>query len=260
MDRGFLYGDGVFETMRAQDGSILYLEDHLERLRHSLAELRIPADPTFDWKSTLGELLERNALLNTIAVVKIVVSRGVSAGFGLPSPQLPTVCLSAQKYHPLDEALYLKGWRLHVFREGFSPPLARHKTLNYLYFCMARQSAFDAGADEALVLDPFGQITETSAGSLLVRSQGQWWTPASPYRLCGITLHRISSLMQRMGSPVEVRQARLEDIFSAQTVWILNSLMLIMPVSVIDGRLVPECNAEEAARLRRELVRSEDCA
>jgi len=254
MDRGFLYGDGVFETMRAQEGIVLYLEDHLERLHRSLEELRIPVDLSLDWKRILIELLERNALLNTIAVVKIVVSRGTCPGPGLPSPELPTICVSAQEYHLPDEAIYRNGWRLKVFTEGFSPPLARHKTLNYLYFCMARQSALDAGADEALVLDPSGSITETSAGSLLARTQGKWWTPASPYQLSGTTLRQLSTLLHNEGNPVEVRQASLEDLFSAQTIWILNSLMLIMPVFMAEGRPVPDCGAEEASRLRRELV------
>lgn len=254
LDRGFLYGDGAFETMRAQEGVILFLEDHLERLGRALAASKIKLDQDLDWNDILSELLERNDLSNTIAVVKIIVSRGTCPGLGLPAPTLPTVCVSAQEYHPPDEAIYLKGWRLHIFREGFSPPLAMHKTLNYLYFCMARQSALDAGAEEALILDPAGRITETSAGSILVRTRGQWWTPASPYQLSGITLRQLSMLMHEEGTLIEPRKASLEDIYSAQTIWILNSLMLIMPVCMAEGRHVSDSNAEEASRLRRKLV------
>jgi len=260
LDRGFLYGDGVFETMRAEDGVVLFLKDHLERLQHSLAALRILADLShcealsFDWHTIIVELLERNGLSSGIASVKISVSRGVCSGPGLPAPELPTVCLSAQAYHPPPDAVYLKGWRLQVFKEGFSPPLARHKTLNYLYFCAARQSAFDAGADEALILDPYGQITETSVGSILAVTDGWWWTPESSYQLSGITLQRLSMLLHSAGKSVEVRRASLESLFSAQTIWVLNSLMLIMPVSELEGRVVPDCRLEDASRFRRELT------
>ena len=253
-DRGFLYGDGVFETIRAEAGRLLYLEDHLERMNNSLERLGISLGGDIDWEGTLADLIERNGLSGEVAVVKIVVSRGVSAGPGLPAPGFPTVLLSAAKYLPPDEAIYRRGWRLHLFREGFSPPLAGHKTLNYLYYCTARQSALDQGADEALLLDPSGRITETSAGSLLLRTNGRWWTPESPWKLPGTTLRRLSELLKESGSPVEVRQAGPEELFAAETVWMLNSLMLIMPVSAIDGRPVPDCMADEAGGLRGRLT------
>lgn len=254
LDRGFLYGDGVFETMRAQSGTILYLDDHLERLNRSLGHLKIPAELTLDWHKTLGELISRNGLSTTVSVVKIVVSRGVAPGPGLPAEAAPTVFLSALEYHAPSEAAYRRGWNLEVFREGFSPPLAAHKTLNYLYFCMARQSALDSGANEALILDPAGQVTETSAGSIIAQTAGKWWTPASSYSLSGITLHQVSRLMQEAGKPVEFRQAGLKDILSAETLWILNSLMLVMPVSRVEGRPVPDCRSDEASRLRKKLM------
>jgi branched-chain amino acid aminotransferase/para-aminobenzoate synthetase component 1 len=163
--------------------------------------------------------------------------------------------VSAQRYHPPDEELYRRGWHLKVFSEGFSPPLAGHKTLNYLYFCMARQSALDAGADEAIIMDPSGSVSETSAGSLLAKTHGRWWTPESSYRLPGITLRRMTTLMQEAENPIEVRRTTVEDLISAQSVWVLNSLMLIMPVSMVEGRTVLDCSADEASRFRSELVR-----
>ena len=72
LDRGFLYGDGLFETMRGQDGRILYLTEHLERLHRSVKELRIPPVPSIDWRDCLGDLLRRNDLELGAVAVKII--------------------------------------------------------------------------------------------------------------------------------------------------------------------------------------------
>jgi branched-chain amino acid aminotransferase len=250
LDRGFLYGDGLFETIRSENGSILYLHEHLERLRRSMAVLRISVDPTVKWDVILKDLLLENGLLGEVSVVKIIVTRGVCSGLGLPQPSPPTICLTAQKYIPPTSQSYQRGWRLHTFRTGFSPPLSGHKTLNYLYFLTARQAALDADADEALILDSQGKIAEASTGSLLARAEGKWWTPASPHQLPGITLTQVSRLLTEAGQRIESRTAGPADIHSAETVWLLNSLMGIMPVSSIDGIQLSDLAAGEAALLR----------
>ena len=280
LDRGFLYGDGIFTTMRAENGQVLYLNEHLNRLRQSLLELRLNPDlPLHDhsvavpatheksllspplqkggwgdfpvnWKDIIDDLLYQNGLAEEIAAVKIVITRGISAQLGLPTPEQATVFIHARRYDPPAPGTYRKGWRLHVFRDGFAPPLARYKSLNYLYYLMARQAALDAGADEAVVLDNQGKVTETAAGSLLLRTAGQWWTPVSPYQLSGITLAQVIQLLEETGQTVEKRSADAEELFSAETIWVLNSLLGIMPVSGLEGSPIAEPAPEEAGRLR----------
>jgi branched-chain amino acid aminotransferase len=254
LDRGFLYGDGVFETMRAESGRILDLGKHLQRLQRSLAELNIDMRETVDWEGILSGLLTRNDLDRVTASVKIVVTRGIAPVLGLPQSVKPTVFLLSQRYEPPTEDAYRAGWRLAPAQSGFSPPLACHKTLNYLYFLMARQHAHDHGADEAIILDPAGKITETAAGSMLVRSFGRWWTPASPFQLPSVTLDRLLKLLERGGHGVERRSGTLADLENADTVWVVNSLLLIMPASQVAGRLLPNPAGEEAAQWRQSLL------
>ena len=256
LDRGFLYGDGLFETLRAEAGRPLFLADHLQRLTDSLAALRIdlPFDP--DWKAITVGLLQHNGLAERTASLKIIVSRGIGRELGLPAPQQATVCAIAQPYSPPAAESYHQGWRLHLFREGFAPPLAQHKSLNYLYFLTARQAATDLGADEAVILDPGGKVSETSAGSLLACSRGRWWTPASSNRLPGITLHRVAKLLGDAGTPVTDREAKPEDLLGAETIWVLNSLIGIMPVRRVMDRAVADPAAPLAAQLRAALF---DC-
>jgi branched-chain amino acid aminotransferase/para-aminobenzoate synthetase component 1 len=249
LDRGFLYGDGIFETMRVEKGAILYLEEHLERAARSLAPLRIRAEPPPDTDEILGELIRRNGLSEDAAAAKIIITRGVAPGLGLPVPTDPTICLTVHRYIPPAPSAYEKGWGLHIFREGFSPPLAAHKTLNYLYFMVARQAAMDAGADEAVILDPQGSVAETSAGSIIAKSSDTWWLPNSPYQLPGITIRQLTRIMRQHGMEVEPRRSIPQDLMAADTLWVVNSLMGVMPVSKVQGHPVPHVAAEDAARL-----------
>jgi branched-chain amino acid aminotransferase len=253
LDRGFLYGDGIFTTMRAEPGHILYLKDHLERLRESLSRLRIPLPLNVDWESVLKELLRKNHLADQVASAKIVVTRGRARALGLPETEQATVVMCAQPYEPPSPSCYRKGYRLHIFRGGFSPSLSPLKTLNYLFFLMARQTAVDADFDEAVILDAQGGLAETAAGSLLLRSGGEWWTPQSGYQLPGIALRHSVQILKESGCPVARRPAGIAELFSADTVWVLNSLMGVMPVSEVDGRPVAAPASEEADQLREQL-------
>jgi branched-chain amino acid aminotransferase len=255
LDRGFLYGDGVFTTLRVESGRPLYLNEHLARLTHSLSELRISLTDfqEIDWQHVLGELLRRNHMQVGPSAVKIIVTRGIATPLGLPDTQCPTLFIQTRSYQPPSPEEYAQGWRLQVYRQGHAPPLAHHKSLNYLYHLAARQAAVDAGADEAVILDAHGQITETGAGSLLVRTRGRWWTPSSPYQLPGVTLSQLRRLLEERGQPVHSRDAAPEDLASADTIWVLNSLLGIMPGRSVAGVELPDLAAEEANNLREEL-------
>ncbi len=269
LDRGLLFGDGIFTTLRAQDGRPLHLREHLQRLTASARALNLPPDlgqagglrqagglgqaggP--DWPEIIAGLLERNSLLRGPARIKLLLTRGPAPGPGLPQAVRPTFMALAEPYQPPSQAEYASGWRLTVCREGHAPPLAGHKTLNYLYHLLARQRALEAGCHEAVILGPGGELCETSAGSLLVRSDGQWWTPESPFLLPGVTINLVSALLADMGQPVLKRPARPEDLWRAETVWVLGSLMGAMPVAEVDGRALPATLADRAALARRGL-------
>lgn len=253
-DRGFLYGDGLFETMRAQCGEVLYLRNHLERLRASAECLRIRCDFSLDWEHLFRQLLDRNGLADDIAAAKIVLTRGVAPGMGLPAATDPTLCLTVTRYSGPDSSTYAQGWNLVVFPHGYSPPLASHKSLNYLYYMQARQYALDRGADEAVILDCGGGVAETAAGSLLIRNERAWWRPASEFQLHGTTVEVVSALLAEKGSPVSRRDFRPDDLYTADTIWVVNSLMGIMPVRELEGRPVPSPAVLEADGLRKALL------
>lgn len=250
LDRGFLYGDGVFTTMRAERGQVLYLSEHLERLGRSLRDLRLRLPVVDDWEAVLAELLRRNSLAERVAAVKMIITRGCSVLPGLPRTGTSTLVIYAAAYFPPPAASRRDGYRLRIARDGFAPPLSRYKSLNYLYHLAARQAALDDDADDAVLLDCQGRVSETTIGSLLLKTHGNWWTPESPFQLPGITLRGVMKLLEEEGLGVEWRTAREADLFSAETIWVLNSLMGIMPASRLDRYSLAEPGWEEAERLR----------
>jgi branched-chain amino acid aminotransferase/para-aminobenzoate synthetase component 1 len=254
LDRGLLYADGLFETLRAEKGRILFLARHVERLLRSMAVLRLGTTGLPNWEALLPELLSRNGLGQETAAVKIIVTRGLSEGLGLPSTQHPSVFISCRRYAPPSSRSYSEGWRLMIHRDGFSPPLAMHKSLSYLFHLTARQAALDNGADEAVILDASGAVAETAAGSLLLRADGRWWTPASPCQLPGITLRAVCEHMERMGAGVERKETSIADLRAAETIHVLNSLMLVMDVQSLDGRPLRRPDPGHASLLRRRLL------
>jgi branched-subunit amino acid aminotransferase/4-amino-4-deoxychorismate lyase len=258
VDRGFLYGDGFFETIRAERSKILWLPLHLERLEASLRQFKITLDPTPDWDSILKRLLDENGLSRKIAAIKILVTRGISNSLGFPEAAKPTICIMASPYNPPSRRLYEEGCKLHVYREGFAHPLAGHKSLNYLFNLSARQAALDCGCDMAMILDREGLVTETCTGSLFAFTEGQWWRPVSPFELPGTAVQFLCALMENAGIKVIARRAAPEDFCAAQTVWVLNSMIGILPVAQIDANPVPNPASEEAACWRRRLAGPEE--
>jgi branched-chain amino acid aminotransferase/para-aminobenzoate synthetase component 1 len=253
MDRGYLFGDGVFETLRSERGRVLFLPDHLQRLSASCRALRLRFPPDLRWAEIMDRLIGQNGLREDVARIKILISRGSVAGPGLPEGMQPTTLLYCERYLPPSESDYRRGSMLSIFREGFAPFLASHKSLNYLFFLFARQAAMDRGMNDAVIIDSEGHVAETTTGSLLVRSNGLWWTSGCRHRLPGIGLRKAVALLARDGEAVHFRRAKIQDLLGAQTVWMLNSLIGIMPVARIDGVFFSEPLQDLAAAYRRRL-------
>jgi branched-chain amino acid aminotransferase len=242
-DRGFLYGDGLFETLRAEAGRVLFLSEHLARLEASARAFHLPFPGAVPWQERLTALLAANGLSLGPARIKILLSRGEAAGLGLPSSSRPTLVIWAQPYTPPSPAEYAGGWPVAVFPEGRSTFVGRHKSLNYLFYLAARQYALDRGAKEALILAADGLVSEGAATSLVYLHQGRYFTPASASALPGVTLAALGRGLAARGLTLETRPTTLAQLREAQGLWLANSLMGLMPVAAIDGKPMPRSEA-----------------
>ncbi len=238
-DRGFLYGDGFFETLRAEAGTGFFLKEHLARLAASCAAFRLPFPEDFAWEQALGKLLAANSLDRSTARVKIVLTRGVAAGLGLPAAGRSTLVIWAQPYAPPPAAEYAAGWPVVIFPERRTTFVGRHKSLNYLFYLAARQYALDRTAREAIILEADGLVSEGSATNLVYLNRGEYFTPAAASALPGVTVAALARALARQGLSLTESPTPPAQLLQADGVWLANSLMGLLPVAAVDGRDIP---------------------
>ena len=240
-DRGLLYGDGLFETMRAYRGKVFRLGEHTGRLARSAKALRIPLTLTASGiAQAVAELLAINGL--TEAYVRITLTRGRHAGdLGLDTGERPTFLIVARECHGYPEVLYRGGMNLTI-AEGVRharSPLGRHKTLNYLENLIARDAAMENGFDEALFLDEDGCVTECATSNLFFVRGGDLCTASEQMNILpGITRGVVMEAARRGGRNVLDRWWPFRELRDADEAFLTNSIMEVMPVTEIAGQRI----------------------
>lgn len=254
-DRGLLYGDGFFETLKAEQGQPQFLAEHLNRLKASAQAFRIPFPQGIDWPERLHRLLAANRLTDRLAAVKILLTRGEAAGLGLPAGSRPTLVIYARPYDPPSPEEYARGWPVVTFPQGRSTFVGRYKSLNYLFYLAARQFALDEGVREAVILESDGLVSEGAATSIIFAKEDRYYTPQAKSALAGVTLAVLARALLRRGLRLESRPTKPADLRESEGTWLANSLMGIMPVASVDGnamRISPE-----ATRFLQDCLKSE---
>ena len=240
-DRGFLYGDGVFEGLRVYDGRIFKLDAHLDRLFRSARAIRIALTTGRDeLRSAIRQLIRRSHLRE--AHVRLQVTRGNVIGLGLDPRNTtePNIVISAR---PIGKSMFdaTKGITLATVSIRKTPAASldpRIKSLNYLVNVLARAQAQASGADEAMILDLDGFVTEGSADNLFLVNAGALYTPRAEDALEGITRATVIEMAKRERIPVNERQLTVYDFYTADEVFVTGSGAGIVPVLEIDGRPV----------------------
>lgn len=249
-DRGFLYGDGLFETMRAYRGRLPLGPAHMERLQRgaSALDLRLPAPPATLLAAAL-ELLARNRLED--AVVRLTLSRGTGPrGYSPRGASQPTLVLSAHPASPL-EAPAPAPWRLHTssHRVRVNDPLTSAKTANKLLHVLARAEAEAAGADEALLLNTAGRVAEAAAANLFWFEGDRLLTPpVEDGALPGITRGFVLEIGRQSGWTCAETGAVPDRLRAADAVCLTLSSLGIVSVASWDGRELAAGTAPERLR------------
>ncbi len=238
-DHGFLYGDGVYETMRAYDGVIFMLDDHLMRLFRSasLIGLTIPLD-TDGIKDALYDTMSANGLKN--AYLRLSISRGYGP-IGL-DPDLcgtPTFVIIAEEMKDYPKSYYEQGISAIVattkrnLREALNP---RIKSLNFLNNILAKIEAKKKGAHEAIMVNAGDYITEGTVSNVFFYRDGVLCTPSVECGILdGITRNIVLDLAVREGIAAREGKFTRDDIAAATEVFITNTTMEVMPVNRLDA-------------------------
>ncbi len=263
-DQGFLYGAGVFETMRTYNGCIFLLDRHLERLVSSAHVIGLANIDPAGLKEACCSVVASNRLGS--ARVRLTVSRGRLSPFTSISGT-PTILVQAQRYEPPGTEKYRLGYRavLSTQPRYSKSMLVRHKTTNYLECLLARAQALGEGNDEALFINEAGNLTEGTASNLFLADRdGTLFTPPLDAGLLpGITRRFMLELAAKIGIEIIETNISQIDLKNFSEVFVTSSLIEVMPIASIkgsDGREYSFDRQDTAHRFQgayREAVRQE---
>lgn len=238
-DHGFLYGDGLFETVRAYDGRIFRLSEHLERLARSAEHLALRIPPLSHLETVLYQTLERNGIRE--AILRLTVTRG--AGEGGLDPDLcnePTLLVTARPFAGYSEAHYHDGVSAAIVQVRRNAPGTLDpalKSTSFLNNVIAKMEAKKKGAFEGLLLTLEGYLSEGAVSNLFWIRNGTVETPAPAVGLLeGITRKAVIALARQKRIPLEEGFYRAEALFEAEEAFLTNSGLEVMPLTRVDNR------------------------
>ncbi|HID47594.1 MAG TPA: branched-chain-amino-acid transaminase [Methanothermococcus okinawensis] len=253
-DHGLLYGDGVFEGIRAYDGVIFKLKEHIDRLYDSAKSilLEIPLS-----KEEMEEVVVETVRINKLrdAYIRLVVTRGVGdLGLDPQKCSNPSIFCIAEPMNPLLGESGIRVITSSIRRLPVDVLNPAVKSLNYLNSILAKIQANYAGVDEAFLLDTEGYVVEGTGDNIFVVKDGIIRTPpVSSSILRGITRDTVIDIARELGYTVLEDRITLHQLYVADEVFITGTAAEIVPVVEIDGRIINEGKIGEITkRLKKE--------
>ncbi len=241
-DHGLLYGDGIFEGIRAYNGRLFQLKEHIQRLFYSAKAilLNIPITP-----EDLAQAVVATCRANEVrdGYIRLLVTRGVGTlGLNPNRCQNPAIIIIAGKIQLYPAELYQKGMEIVTvptvrnIHSALNPAI---KSLNYLNNILAKIEANNAGCEEAILLNAEGFVSECTGDNLFIVKAGQLFTPPlSAGALYGITRRVVLELAVEIGLTVGEPNLTRYDLFNADECFLTGTGAELVPVVKIDGRVI----------------------
>ena len=252
-DHGLLYGDGIFEGIRAYNGSVFHLTDHVDRLYDSAKSIRLSIPMTKqEMAEAVLETLRKNQLRD--AYVRLVVTRGAGdLGVNPALCKSPTMFIIAEPTASVlgpREPKVVKMMVSSYRRDAVDATSHEVKSLNYMNSILAKIEANSAGADDALLLDHRGFVSEASVTNVFLVKNGKVATPSSAAGILhGITRDRIIRLCSDLGMVVEQRDITPFELSTADEVFLVGTKSEILAVGSISGAKVGAGGAGPVTKL-----------
>ncbi len=240
-DHGFLYGDGAFEGIRAYNGRIFRLEDHVKRLYDSAKAIMlcIPISQE-EMAQAIIDTVRKNGMKD--GYIRPIVTRGVGdLGLDPLKCSIPTIIIITKEWGAMYGNLYevgLTAITVTVRRNSPDSLPPNTKSLNYLNNIMAKIEANVKGGNEAIILDSTGRVSEGSGDNIFVVKDGKILTPSTINNLKGITRDAVMQLAREKGYSMEERDLGLFDLYTADEVFVTGTAAEVAPVTTVDGRSV----------------------
>ena len=252
-DSGFMLGDGVWEGIRVHAGRMAFLDQHLDRLWEGAKAIAMDIGISrAEMEARLYATIDANQMDS--CHIRLMVTRGIrSTPYQDPrvvvSPA--TIVIIAEHKDPLPTTVEkgLSLFTVHVRRGDPAvqdPKLNSHSKLNCITACI---QAAQAGADEALMLDPHGFVATCNSTHFIVR-RGEVWTSSGDYCLAGITRSNVIRLCRENDIPVYERNFSLTDVYGADEAFVTGTFAGVVPAHTIDGRVLTEGRGPMVERLQ----------
>lgn len=235
LDRGFLFGDGAYEVIPVYGRRPFGLAEHLARLEHTLAAIRLPNPlDTAAWTAIIAELIARNPWDDQAVYLQVTRGVGAQRNHAFPVPTVPTVFMMSDALVPPSPALVASGVGA-VSAEDFRWLRCDLKTVSLLANCLLRQQAVDAGCAETILFRD-GFLTEGAASNIFIVRDGVVLAPPkSRLMLPGITYDLVLELAARHGIPHAVRDITEQEVRTADEVWLTSSSREVLAVTQLDA-------------------------
>ena len=241
-DRGFMYGDGLFETMRVFNGRPFRMAQHLERMVRGADFLKIKLPHSArEIQQFAEQLIEKNSMPD--CVLRVTLTRGPGErGYTPKGADKPSLVMTLHPAPPVDPA-NPPQWSLVTssFRIPACDPLASFKTTNKLVSIMARAEAEEKGADEALLTNTNGEVAEAAGGNLFwVYHDKICTTPTGRGVLPGLTRAVVLEICQVLALPTTKRVIKPEALRNSEGIFLTQSTLGVVAVTSLDGETVPQ--------------------
>ena len=241
-DHGLLYGDGIFEGIRAYNGRVFKLKEHIDRLFCSAKSilLDLPMSHSEIMKATV-ETCRRNKIRD--GYIRLVVTRGVGTlGLNPNRCKNPSLIIIADKIQLYPQELYQRGMAIVTvpttrnLHSALNPAI---KSLNYLNNIMAKIEATNAGCEEAIMLNAEGFVSECTGDNLFIIKENHMQTPPlSAGALYGITRRVVMEMGVKSGLSVSEPNLTRHDLFNADECFLTGTGAELIPIVKIDGRVI----------------------
>ena len=244
-DHGLLYGDGVFEGIRAYNGIVFHLRDHIERLFEGLRVTRINVSVSEEeMANVVVDALRKNNMMD--AYIRLIVTRG-RGNLGLDprsSPKSSTIIMCEPVAPAHGKEAREKGITAIISsyrRDPVDGTTHELKSLNYIQSVLGKFQAIDAGADEVVMLDHRGMVSEFHGSNLFIVKQGIIHTPTSAAGILhGVTRARVMKLAEELGYEVRERDITPYELMTADEAFLTGTMAEVVPVIKIHGVPIAE--------------------
>ncbi|MFH1421721.1 MAG: aminotransferase class IV [Planctomycetota bacterium] len=255
-DPGFLLGDGLFETLRIKNGRVLFLNSHLNRLRKGTKFLNIPCPLTRQKTDRIiNSLISKNKIAE--GRLRITLTSGTNQN-------IPTILFTLNKFKEPSKNRYNQGFKIiiskyHVLAGDI---FANIKTTDRVKHSLARKEATSLGADEALFLNEKNQIAECTTTNIFLVNSGKLFTPHKNSGILeGTVRNLIMKLAKKNGIQVKELSMQAESLFTADEIFLTNSLGGVLPVSYVNkvriGKKTPGAITNRVSELYKKAVTHE---